>query len=48
VQNVVKSQVFDPGDFTLHRDGVVRLTRKLARCAPKIFVLKLGRPSWAV
>jgi hypothetical protein len=48
VVDFVKSRVFRPGGFTVQLDGVVRLNPKLARCVPKIFLLKLGRSSWAV
>jgi hypothetical protein len=47
VLDLVKSRVFHPGGFTVQLDGVVRLNPKLARCVPKIFLLKLGRSSWA-
>jgi hypothetical protein len=47
VLDFVKSRVFDAGDFTVQLDGTVRLNPKLARCVPKIFLLKLGRSSWA-
>jgi hypothetical protein len=47
VLDFVKSQVFNPEDFTVQLDGVVRLNPKLARWVPKIFLLKLGRSSWA-
>ena len=39
----VKSQVSDPGNFTVQLDGIVRLNPKPARCAPKIFLSPQAR-----
>jgi hypothetical protein len=32
----VKAMVFDPADFTIRSDGVVRLNSQLARCVAQI------------
>ena len=36
VLDFVKQTVFDPSDFTIRSDGVVRLNPQLARCVAKI------------